>query len=460
MPLSIIILAAGQGKRMHSALPKVLHPIAHKPLLAHVYAVASEFAGADIHVVYGHGGEQVPSALSELDVTWTEQAEQLGTGHAVAQALLKVPDEQTVLILYGDIPLIRFATLESLITAGESSGFGLLTAELPVPTGYGRIVRAADGEIERIVEETDASSTELALKEVNTGMMAVAAERLRDWLARIDDNNAQNEYYLTDVVELAIADGVYVRTVAPEVVQEVMGINDRVQLAALERYYQLQQATALMRAGATIVDPARIDIRGEVSVGHDVFIDVNVVLEGTVNIGEGVQIGPNNVIRNAEIGDYTTLLPNCVVDDAIIGAGGRIGPFARIRPDTRLSPGVHIGNFVEIKKSDVGTDSKVNHLAYVGDSDIGRDVNVGAGTITCNYDGAFKHRTVIGDNAFIGSDVQLVAPVTVGAGATVGAGTTIVEDAPPGKLTVGRAQQRTIDDWTRPGKTPKKNRDD
>jgi len=452
--LSIIILAAGQGKRMRSALPKVLHPIAQKPLLRHVHETATQFEGAYVYIVYGHGGEEVKARLADLDVVWAEQAEQLGTGHAVAQAMPAVPDEHMVLVLYGDVPLIEIETLRSLVAAGESSSFALLTMELSDPTGYGRIVRNEAGVVRQVVEHKDATEAERQITEINTGMMAVSAKLLSGWLARLDANNTQKEYYLTDVVGMAVEDGVSIAVVTPKTQAEVLGVNDRLQLAELERHYQLQQAQALMRAGATLIDPARVDIRGEVSVGSDVVIDVNVVLEGRVIIGDGVQIGPNKVIRNSEIGDNTTLLPNCVIDDATIGAGGRIGPFARLRPDARLSAGVHIGNFVEIKKSNVGEGSKVNHLSYIGDSEIGRGVNVGAGTITCNYDGAYKHRTVIGDNAFIGSDVQLVAPVTVGEGATIGAGTTVTQDAPPGKLTLGRAQQRTVDDWTRPSKTP------
>ena len=437
---------------MRSELPKILHPLAGKPLLQHVYEAARSFDAADIHIVYGHGGEQVPKTLSALDAGWVLQAEQHGTGHAMTQVLPSIGADRMVLILYGDVPLISPATLQTLVAAGEATQFGLLTIELPDPTGYGRIIRDADNRVTRIVEQKDASDEERAVCEINTGMMAVPAALLNEWLHRVNNENAQGEFYLTDVVELAVADDVSITTVQPGSPEEVMGINDRIQLAELERYYQSEAAKRFMRDGVTIADPERLDIRGDVSIGRDVTIDVNVVLEGTVAIDDGARIGPNNVIRDAHIGKDTVVLANCVIEEAIVGAGSRIGPFARLRPEARLAEDVHIGNFVEIKKSDVGVGSKVNHLTYIGDTEIGRDVNVGAGTITCNYDGAYKHKTIIGDRAFIGSDVQLVAPVTVGADATIGAGTTVAQDAPDGKLTVGRAKQRTIDNWSRPVK--------
>ncbi len=452
MPLSIVILAAGQGTRMRSDLPKILHPLAGKPLLEHVYGATRSFVDADVYIVYGHGGETVPTTLSTLDAVWVLQAEQLGTGHAVAQVLPSINAAHMVLVLYGDVPLISPATLQTLVAAGETTEFGLLTIELADPTGYGRIIRDADGHVVRIIEQKDASDEERAVREINTGMMAVPAARLGAWLQRVNTENAQGEYYLTDIVELAVADGIDITTVQAGSPEEVMGINDRIQLARLERYYQREAAKRLMRDGVTIADPERIDIRGDVTIGRDVTIDINVVLEGRVEIGDGVQIGPNNVIRDARIASNVIVLANCVIENATVGAGARIGPFARLRPEARLAEDVHVGNFVEIKKSDVGEGSKVNHLSYIGDTEIGRDVNVGAGTITCNYDGVYKHKTIIGDRAFIGSDVQLVAPVTVGADATIGAGTTVAQDAPEGKLTVGRAKQRTIDNWNRPTK--------
>jgi bifunctional UDP-N-acetylglucosamine pyrophosphorylase/glucosamine-1-phosphate N-acetyltransferase len=452
--ISVVILAAGQGKRMRSSRPKVLHRLADCSLLEHVYRTARGFAQSQIHIVYGHGGDAVREALGHLDVHWVEQPMQLGTGHALMQALPGIPDDATVLVLYGDVPLISLETLTALVgAAGE--GVGLLTVELEDPAGYGRIVRDTLGNVRRIVEEKDATRDEIAIREVNTGMMAAPARWLRTALERLGNNNAQGEYYLTDVIEMAVADGVAVNAVRAQSVMEVMGVNDRAQLATLERHYQLEQARALMLAGITFRDPARFDLRGSLQSGQDVVIDVNVVLEGAVKLGHRVSIGPNAVIRDAEIGDDVEILANCVIEDAVIGAGARIGPYSRLRPQTRLAAGVHIGNFVEIKKSNVGEGSKINHLSYVGDAEVGRNVNIGAGTITCNYDGASKHRTTIGDDAFIGSDTQLVAPVTVGAGATLGAGTTLAQDAPPGKLTLSRAPQVTVERWQRPTKKPK-----
>jgi bifunctional UDP-N-acetylglucosamine pyrophosphorylase/glucosamine-1-phosphate N-acetyltransferase len=451
MGLSIVILAAGQGTRMRSAKPKVLHALAGKPLLEHVCNAASRLSKNSIHVIYGHGGEQVLKGLAHLPVQWSEQAQQLGTGHAVAQALPSIPSEDTVLVLYGDVPLITFETLKRLVDASKG-GIGLLTVELDNPTGYGRIVRNAQGAVARIVEEKDATSEEKTLREVNTGMMALPAELLKGWVACLDNRNAQGEFYLTDVIGMAVADGVAVNTVNPDSVFEVMGVNDRVQLAELERHYQRGQAERLMRAGVTLLDPARFDLRGELETGRDVVIDVNVVLEGRVRLGNGVTIGPNSYLRNTEVADDVTILANCVIEDSTIGKGSRIGPFSRLRPETQLAEDVHIGNFVEIKKSIVEQGSKINHLSYVGDTDVGRNVNIGAGTITCNYDGANKHRTIIGDDVFIGSDTQLVAPVKVGDGATIGAGTTVTRDAPPGQLTVSRAPQKTFPEWRRPRK--------
>ncbi len=452
MPLSIVILAAGQGTRMRSAIPKVLHPLAGKPLLEHVIDTAEQLGAEQIQVVFGHGGEQVRQHLSQRKVGWIEQAQQLGTGHAVAQALPAIPDAHQLLVLYGDVPLIGASTLQHLLQAAADDALGLMTAELSDPSGYGRILRDDAGRVTGIVEQKDATAEQLAVREINTGFMCVGAKALKRWVAALNNKNAQGEYYLTDVIAQAAQEGVAINTVAPAALAEIMGVNNRIQLAELERDYQRQQANSLMLAGVTLMDPARIDIRGTVQVGQDISIDVNVVLEGEVKIGNRVSIGPGSVIRNAEIADDTQILANCVIEDAVIGSRCRIGPFARIRPDTRLAADVHIGNFVEIKKSDIASGSKVNHLSYIGDTTIGTRVNVGAGTITCNYDGANKHRTVIEDDAFIGSDTQLVAPVTVGAGATLAAGTTLTRDAPAGELTMSRVKQETRRGWKRPVK--------
>ncbi len=450
MALSVIILAAGQGTRMKSQLPKVLHPLAGRPLLAHVYAATERFRAKDVHIVYGHGGERVRDALSHLKARWVEQARQLGTGHAVMQAMPSVRPASTALILYGDVPLITHATLQRLVDAAGRKDLALLTVRLENPTGYGRIVRDSHGNVQRIVEQKDASESEQAIHEVNTGMMAVSAKLLRGWVDRLSNRNAQKEYYLTDVIEMAVKDRVRINTVSPESPFEVMGVNDRAQLSELERHYQFVQAQHLMRQGVTLHDPSRFDLRGELEVGQDVNIDVNVVIEGRVRLGNRVTVGPNNVLRNVSIGDDVAILANCVIEDAAVGDGARLGPFARIRPETVLGADVHVGNFVEVKKSVVAKGSKLNHLSYIGDAEIGSNTNIGAGTITCNYDGAHKHRTVIGDDVFIGSDCQLVAPVKVGDGATIGAGTTLAKDAPAGKLTISRVRQQVIDNWRRP----------
>ena len=456
MALSVVILAAGQGKRMRSALPKVLHRLGGKPLLEHAYRAARDLRPEQVYVVYGHGGEQVRDALGYLGVQWIEQDRQLGTGHAVAQVLPFIESDidpnDTVLVLYGDVPLITSETLDRLVKASDGGRLALLTVELPDPSGYGRIVRDAAGRVQRIIEDRDASPEERAIGEVNTGMMAVSASHLKGWVARLENQNAQGEYYLTDVIAMAVADGVAVEPVSPASVFEVMGVNDRVQLAELERRYQRCQAEQLMRQGVTILDPARFDLRGDLQAGQDVVIDVNVVLEGRVRLGDRVTIGPNNWIRDADIGDDASILPNCVIEGAEIGRGARVGPFSRLRPETRLAEEVHIGNFVEVKKSAVMSGTKINHLSYIGDAEVGRDTNIGAGTITCNYDGANKHKTAIGAQVFIGSDTQLIAPVKVGDGATIGAGTTLTQDAPPGQLTLGRARQTTIAGWERPKK--------
>jgi len=448
--VNVVILAAGQGKRMHSSLPKVLHRLAGRTLLAHVLATARSMAPQRIVVVYGHGGEQVPGATAGDDIRWVRQAPQLGTGHALAQALPQLDRSQPTLVLYGDVPLTRRATLEKLRdAAGE--GVAVLTVELDDPTGYGRIVRSGE-QVLRIVEQNDASAEERAIREVNTGLMILPTARLERWLARLGNDNAQREYYLTDVIAAAVADGVPVRAAQPAAAWETLGVNSKAQLAALERIHQRTVADELLAAGVTLADPQRIDVRGALVCGRDVAIDVNCVFEGRVTLGDGVSIGANCVLRDVRVSAGTRVEPFCHIDDAEIGANCRIGPYARIRPATRLAEEVHIGNFVEVKASEIGAGSKANHLAYVGDSSVGRNVNVGAGTITCNYDGASKHRTVIEDDVFIGSDTQLVAPVRVGRGATLGAGTTLVRDAPEGQLTLSRAKQTSVPGWKRPEK--------
>jgi bifunctional UDP-N-acetylglucosamine pyrophosphorylase/glucosamine-1-phosphate N-acetyltransferase len=452
MSLSIIILAAGQGTRMRSSLPKVLHAVGGKPLLQHVLETAHAFAGADIHVVIGHGAEQVRERIAGSGVHWVVQAEQLGTGHAVAQVLPQVPRANSVLVMYGDVPLVRRQTLDALQVIAGQDEVGLLTAELLDPSGYGRILHDADGNISGIVEEKDATDAQRCIREINTGFIAAPAGRLHDWVAALENDNASGEYYLTDVIALAVQDGVAIRGVSTGDPDETLGVNDRIQLARLERDYQQRQANACLQAGVTLIDPARFDLRGRLVAGTDVVIDVNAVLEGDIRLGDRVAIGPNVVLRNVTIAADVIIQANCVIEDAEIGAGSRIGPFARIRPETRLADATHIGNFVEIKKSDVGSGSKINHLSYIGDTTIGRNVNIGAGTITCNYDGASKHRTIIGDDVFIGSDTQLVAPVEVKSGATIGAGSTITRDAPADELTLSRAPQQTRPGWKRPVK--------
>lgn len=437
---------------MRSDQPKVLHTLAGKPLLEHVYAAASGLQHRGVHIVYGHGGEQTPRALAHLQANWVEQPQQLGTGHAVRQAMDNIPDDDTVLVLYGDVPLISPVTLQKLVSAAAETGFSLLTSCIDDPSGYGRILRDAKGDITAVVEEKDAAEEHLAVHEVNTGMMAINSKRLKHWLAQLGNDNAQGEYYLTDIIALAVADGTGIRSLQPESSVETRGVNDRMQLAELERCYQLQQAHRLMLDGVSLMDPARFDLRGSLAAGQDVSIDVNVVIEGRVSLGSNVRIGPNCYINNADIGDGVTLLPNCVVEDAIIGRNCRIGPFARIRPQTRLADEVHVGNFVELKNAEVGDRSKINHLSYVGDAEIGRDTNIGAGTITCNYDGANKHKTVIGDDVHVGSDTQLVAPVSIGDGVTIGAGTTVTRDVAAGSLVHNKVDWRNVKGWKRPRK--------
>lgn len=451
-PLEIAVLAAGKGTRMRSERPKVLHDLAGRPLLHYVLETARALGPRRIHVVYGHGGDQVRERCPGDDVHWVLQAEQRGTGHALQQALAAIPDAATVLVLYGDVPLIRRETLQTLVEMAGGANVSLLTVTLDEPAGYGRIVRDRDGRIERIVERKDASAAELAITEVNTGFLAAPAARLKDWIARLTNANAQGEYYLTDIIGMAVGEGLDIVAHRPSDTWETLGVNSKTELAQLERVHQHNQARALMEQGATVRDPARLDVRGTVAVGRDVEIDVNVVLEGRVVLGDGARIGPNCYLRDVEVGAGTVVLPQCVLEEATIGDGCRIGPFARLRPGTRLANHAHVGNFVEIKNAVVGESAKINHLTYVGDAQIGRDVNIGAGTITCNYDGANKHRTVIQDNAFIGSNTALVAPVTIGAGATIGAGSVITRDAPPGELTLSRAEQKTRSGWKRPTK--------
>jgi bifunctional UDP-N-acetylglucosamine pyrophosphorylase/glucosamine-1-phosphate N-acetyltransferase len=454
-PLHVVILAAGQGKRMKSRLPKVLHRLAGRTLLEHAVAATRKLDPAAIHVVYGHGGQQVRDAHPDLGVQWVEQREQRGTGHAVEQAMPAIPDDATVLVLVADVPLIDADTLRDTVAAAGGGSVALITVQVEDPRGYGRILRGPGGQVVGIVEDRDASDSERSIKEINTGILAAGAASLRRWLHRIDESNAQGERYLTDVIALAVAEGVGVNSISPGAMEEVLGVNDRSQLAQLERHYQRRQAERLMRAGVTIVDPARLDIRGEVDIGRDVSLDVNVILEGKVLIAEGVSVGPNCMIKNAEIGPDSEIHANTVIEQAIVGARCRIGPYARLRPGTALAEDVHIGNFVEVKNTSVGRGSKANHLTYLGDSRVGKDVNVGAGTITCNYDGAEKHTTVIEDGVFVGSGVELVAPITVHAGATIGAGATVTKDVASGVLSVNRGRQTTIENWTRPTKKKK-----
>jgi bifunctional UDP-N-acetylglucosamine pyrophosphorylase/glucosamine-1-phosphate N-acetyltransferase len=459
MPLHIVILAAGQGKRMHSSLPKVLHALAGKPLLKHVIDTARGLAPDSMVVVYGHGGEVVPETLPGADLAYVKQAPQLGTGHAVMQAVPKLPPEfgpdDLTLVLYGDVPLTRGESLKALVKAAQAAkGLAILTVDLPDATGYGRIVREG-GQITRIVEHKDASAAEREIREVNTGIMAIPSSRLGGWLSQLSNKNAQGEYYLTDIVALAVADGVKVVAAQPKDEWETLGINSKKQLAELERIAQANIADALLEQGVTLADPARIDVRGLLSCGQDVSIDVNCVFEGEVVLGNDIVIGPNCVLKNVSVRAGTRIAAFSHIEEAEIGAHCRIGPYARLRPGAKLDEHVHIGNFVEVKNANVGEGSKANHLAYVGDSDVGKGVNIGAGVITCNYDGVNKSRTVIEDGVFVGSDSTLVAPVTLRAGSYIGAGSTITRETPAGKLTLTRAKQTTIDAWKPPQKKPK-----
>jgi len=450
--VNIVILAAGPGKRMHSSTPKVLHRLAGRALLAHVFDTAKQLSPKVICVVYGHGGELVRQVVEENDVVWVMQEPQLGTGHAVMQAAPHLDERWPTLVLYGDVPLIRAETLRHLVDA-TGTGLGLLTATLDRPTGYGRILRNGK-KVVGIVEEEDANARQRALREINTGIVVAPTKKLKSWLAKLQNNNAQKEYYLTDIVALATKERVPVTAIQSNAAWETLGVNSRGQLAELERIYQRKLAASLLEQGVALADPSRCDVRGILACGRDVAVDVNCVFEGEVNLGDGVSVGANCVLKGVTVGAGTRIEPFCHLEDADIGADCRIGPYARIRPGTRtrLAEGVHIGNFVEVKASSIGAGSKANHLTYIGDSEVGRNVNVGAGTIVCNYDGANKHRTVIEDDVFIGSDTQLVAPVRVGRGATLGAGTTLTKDAPAGELTLSRVKQVSIPDWQRPEK--------
>ena len=451
MPLDVIVLAAGQGKRMRSALPKVLHPLGGRPLLAHVLDSACALGARKTIVVHGHGAEAVRAAFADSRAEWVLQGEQLGTGHAVQQALPHLGADSNVLILYGDVPLVSIANLERLVQAADE-GLALMTTELDDPRGYGRIVRNGSGRIERIVEEKDATPDERSIREINAGLMALGARRLGGWLASVSNRNAQKEYYLTDVVTLAVKDGVAVNAVKVSDPSEVAGVNSRRELAALERAYQRRQAERLLDAGVTLADPARIDVRGTLECGAEVSIDVNCVFEGRVSLGDRVRIAPNCVLRNVTIGADSEVHAFSHLEDSEIGRRCRLGPYARLRPGSSLADEVHIGNFVEVKASRLGVASKANHLSYIGDAELGARVNVGAGTITCNYDGAAKHRTVIEDDCFIGSDATLVAPVRIARGSYIGAGSTINKDTPAGQLTVARARQVSIPGWKPPKK--------
>jgi len=449
-PLNIVILAAGKGTRMYSDKPKVLHALAGRPLVQHVLDCAAALQPQQVCVVYGHGGEAVPQAMSRYPAQFVIQEPQLGTGHAVQQAMPHLADDGQTLVLYGDVPLIQHSTLHKMQQAGD--GLVLLTVNLDNPTGYGRIVRNGQGDVQRIVEEKDASAEQRKISEVNTGLLLAPTKMLREWLANLQNNNAQREYYLTDIVAMAVQQGIAVHTVQPGHEWEIHGVNSKAQLAALERAWQQVEANRLLAHGVTLADPARLDVRGRLNCGCDVGIDVGCIFEGDVTLGDNVQVGAYSIIRNATVAAGTCIAAYSLIDSSEVGADCHIGPYARLRPGTKLHDGVHIGNFVEVKNSEIGSGSKANHLSYIGDSTVGSRVNIGAGTITCNYDGANKHRTVIEDDVFIGSGTMLVAPVTVGKGATIGAGSTITRDAPTGELTLSRSKQTTIHGWKRPTK--------
>lgn len=450
--LNVVILAAGQGKRMYSDLPKVLHPLAGQPLLAHVIKAAQALSPDAIYVVYGHQGGVVRQAFEGAHITWVEQTEQRGTAHAVEQVLPFLSDDSTTLVLYGDVPLVAISTLRKLCDTLPAKSVSLLVATVTSPVGLGRIIRDNNNQVKAIVEDKDCDATQRQINEIYSGIMAIHTGQLRKWLARIDNNNAQKEFYLTSIPALAIADGLTVASVSAETELEVLGVNTKTQLALLERCFQQQQAQELMAQGVTLLDPARFDLRGNISVGRDICIDINVILEGNIVLGDRVKIGANSVLRNVKVADGAIIKENCVIEDAVIEADCSVGPFARIRPGTHLAKNALVGNFVEIKKSVIGHGSKVSHLSYIGDALLGQHVNVGAGTITCNYDGVNKNTTKIGDNAFIGSNTSLVAPINIGENATIGAGSTVTKEVPPNNLTVARTKQVTIAGWQRPQK--------
>lgn len=452
--LSVVILAAGKGTRMYSDLPKVLHPIAGKPMVKHVIDTAKQLSAQQIHLIYGHGADLLKQRLADEPVNWVFQAEQLGTGHAMQQAAPFFADDENIVMLYGDAPLITAETLQKLIAAKPENGIALLTVVLENPTGYGRILRE-NGSVIGIVEQKDANPAQLQIQEVNTGVMVASGASFKKWLAQLDNNNAQKEYYITDIIAMANRDGFTVQAVQAEELMEVEGANNRLQLAALERFYQRKQAERLLLAGVTIIDPARFDLRGTLEHGKDVEIDVNVVLEGEIKLGNNVRIGAGSVLTNCTIGDNVEIKPYSVLENAVVGQAAKIGPFSRLRPGAVLADDTHVGNFVEIKNAQIGNASKVNHLSYVGDSEIGANCNIGAGVITCNYDGANKHKTRIGDDVFVGSDSQLVAPVEIASGATIGAGATITKNVGENELVITRVAQRHIQNWQRPRKSQK-----
>lgn len=454
MSTTVIILAAGKGTRMRSKLPKVLQPLAGQPLLGHVIHTAKQLQAENIITIYGHGGDLVQNVFNHENIQWVEQAEQLGTGHAVQVTLPVLPKDGISLILYGDVPLVRQQTLQQLLAASSHTGIGMITLSVENPAGYGRIVRT-NGKIQAIVEHKDASDEQRQIQEINTGIYCVHNAKLHEWLPKLSNNNAQGEYYLTDIVAMAVAEGLEIASIQPEQCFEVEGVNDRIQLATLEREFQAQQALELMRQGVTLADPQRFDLRGSLKVGQDVRIDINVIIEGDCELGDGVELGAGCVLKNTKIAAGTKVQPYSVFDSAIVGEDAQIGPFARLRPGAKLANEVHIGNFVEVKNSSVGLGSKANHFTYLGDAEIGAGSNIGAGTITCNYDGANKHKTIIGDAAFIGSNTSLVAPVKVGNGATVGAGSVITRDVAENALAFERAQQVEKANYQRPQKTKK-----
>ncbi len=454
-PLEVIILAAGKGTRMRSALPKVLHELAGKPLIEHVLDASRQLGAYRLHIVYGFGGDQLRNAIAGDDLNWVLQAEQQGTAHAVQLAMEHVSDSSTAMVLYGDVPLVSVHSLQAMLEAAGHDAVGLMTAALQDPAAYGRIIRDENNRFKEIIEYSDATDTQRTINEINTGFLAAPASRLKKWLSEIDSDNAQGEFYLTDIFALAVADGIGVETCQPVHNDEILGVNNRLDLSVLERIYQEKEAARLMMQGLTLIDPGRFDLRGILQHGQDCCIDINTVISGDVILGDRVTIGPNCLLKNVQVGNDVEIKANCVFEDAAIGDGAIIGPYARLRPAADIGPDAHIGNFVEVKKSTIGEGSKVNHLSYVGDTEIGSGVNVGAGVITCNYDGANKHKTIIGDNAFIGSDTQLVAPVSVGSGATIGAGSTITQDTPQDTLTLSRATQVSIEGWQRPVKKEK-----